>query len=60
MSAARAQRATERRKRRTKIIELKVNLQKHKKNDEPGRTVEEITFTENVLNPLNSVDLGIH
>ncbi len=49
VSVARAQRATERRKRRTEIIELEVNA-KAQKNDEPGRTVEIITFTENVLN----------
>ena len=59
VSAARAQRATERRKRRTEIMELEVNA-KAQKIGEPGEKVEEISFTEDVLNPLNSVDLGIH
>ena len=33
---------------------------KAQKIGEPGEKVEEISFTEDVLNPLNSVDLGIH
>ena len=49
VSAARAQWVAERCKRRTEIMEL-----------EPGEKVKEISFTEDVLNPLNSVDLGIH
>lgn len=40
-------------------MEFEVNA-KAQKIDEPGETVEEITFTEEALNPLNSVDLGIH
>ena len=59
VSAAPAQRATERRKRRTEIMELEVNA-KAQKIGEPGEKVEEISFTEDVLNPLNTVDLGIH
>lgn len=56
VSAARAQRATERRKRRTETIELEVNA-KAQKIDEPGETVEEITFThDEVSTAMETMD----
>ena len=40
-------------------MELELNA-KAQKIGEPVERVKEISFTEDVLNSLNSVDLGIH